>query len=141
MNEYIKNLRKFVGHECIFAPGVRAIVLNEAGEVLLQKRTDMGSWGLPAGGLELHESAMDALRREVEEETGLRVEIVKLLGVYSDPARDPRGHSVSAVYVAKPIGGELRANTDAAEVRVFPDVSKIELGFDYKFILSDAGLV
>ncbi len=121
---------------------VDAVILTTEGVVLIRRKNPpfQGMWALPGGFVEVGETTEDACIREVEEETGLKVEIVRLLGVYSDPSRDPRGHSVSAVYVVKPKGGELKAATDAADVRVFPEISGIALGFDHAKILSDAGV-
>ncbi len=59
----------------------------------------------------------EAAVREAREETGLDVKLIKLVGVYSDPARDPRGHVVSITYLAEDVGGELKAGTDAVEAK------------------------
>jgi ADP-ribose pyrophosphatase YjhB (NUDIX family) len=67
-------------------PGVSAVVLDASGRLLLQRRTDNGLWGLPGGAVEYGESVTVAAVREVREETGLEVAIVRLVGVYSDPA-------------------------------------------------------
>ena len=122
---------------------VDAVVTTGEGMLLIKRKNPpfQGMWALPGGFVEVGETTEAACIREVEEETGLIVEIIRLLGVYSDPDRDPRGHSVSAVYIARPTGGELKAATDAAEVRIFPDISGLELGFDHRQILADAGLV
>jgi len=122
---------------------VDAVVVTSEGVVLIRRKNPpfQGMWALPGGFVEVGETTENACRREVLEETGLEVEIVRLLGVYSDPERDPRGHSVSAVYVAIPAGGELKADTDASEVKVFPDPSEVELGFDHRKILHDAGMI
>lgn len=66
-------------------PAVAAIVRNEAGDILLIERTDNGRWALPGGAQDLGESVVDAVRREVEEETGLTVEVTGISGIYSDP--------------------------------------------------------
>ncbi|HEY8597130.1 MAG TPA: NUDIX domain-containing protein [Thermomicrobiales bacterium] len=82
---YIQGLRRFIGHERIITPGVRAIIRDGAGRLLMQRRSDFGTWGLPAGGMELDESVTTALAREVVEETGLRVIRATPFGIYSDP--------------------------------------------------------
>jgi ADP-ribose pyrophosphatase YjhB (NUDIX family) len=90
-----------------------AVVLDAGRRlVLLQRRSDNGRWGLPGGGVEVGESLAAACRREVREETGLEVEIVRLIGVYSDPAfqivRYPDGnvvHYVSACFECRVVGG------------------------------------
>ena len=122
---------------------VDAVVGTDEGVVLIRRKNPpyQGMWALPGGFVDVGETTEAACIREVEEETGLVVEIVRLLGVYSDPSRDPRGHSVSAVYVVKPVGGELSAATDAAEAGIFPDPGGVELGFDHRQILIDAGLI
>src|SRR5581483_3011454 len=68
---YVEELRRVVGHRKLIMAGVRAVIRDEAGRVLLQKRGDFGTWGLPAGSMELDESIWDTLCREVYEETRL----------------------------------------------------------------------
>lgn len=95
-------------------PGVAAVIVTDAG-VLLQRRDDNGRWGLPGGAVDPGESVRAALVREVREETGLEVEPVRLVGVYSDPAlhqviRYPDGnvvHFVSVVFECAIRGGTL----------------------------------
>jgi 8-oxo-dGTP diphosphatase len=65
------------------------------------------------------------------------VELARLVGVYSDPARDPRGHNVSVAFLARVVGGDLVAATDAAEVAVL-DPDSVELAFDHRSIIADA---
>src|SRR5512147_879179 len=67
-------------------PSVAAIIRNEDGAILLQRRSDNGLWGLPSGGVEIGETVSTAVVREVKEETGLVVEVERLVGVYSDPS-------------------------------------------------------
>ena len=67
MSPYLHSIRKQVGKQCILLPGVRALILNDRNEVLLQHRTDLDCWGLPAGSVELDETALEALKREVLE--------------------------------------------------------------------------
>ena len=107
-------------------PGACAVVLDGAGRVLLQRRADNGHWNLPGGGLELGESLAACCAREVLEETGLTVEIVRLTGVYSDPAisviRYPDGEAVqfvAAVFECRVLGGELRADHESLELGWF----------------------
>ncbi len=119
---------------------VDVVVTSEEGHVLLIRRgTDPyeGYWALPGGFVEVGETLEEAAVREAEEETGLEVEIVRLVGVYSDPDRDPRGHNVSVTYLARAQGGELSAATDAAEAS-FLDPSTVELAFDHEKIVADA---
>ena len=96
-----------------------------------------GKLALPGGMVEYDERVEDAVRREMKEETGLDVEIVKLLGVYSEPGRDPRGHVISAAYVLKRVGGELRSGDDAKAIELV-DIDDIpDLAFDHNEIIKD----
>ena len=119
---------------------VDVVVLSEEGQVLLMRRASdpyEGNWALPGGFVEVGETLEDAAVREAGEETGLEVEIVHLVGVYSDPERDPRGHNVSCAYLARAREGEPSAASDAAEAS-FLDPSTVELAFDHEKIISDA---
>jgi 8-oxo-dGTP diphosphatase len=98
-----------------------------------------GSWGLPGGFVEEGERVADAAPRELAEETGLRVSELELLGVYDIPGRDPRGWTVSVVYVAKlPCERPVAGADDARDARWFPIDSLPELAFDHALIVSDA---
>jgi len=98
----------------------------------------------PGGFVEEGEKVEDAAIREVREETSLDVELVDILGVYSDPNRDPRGHTVSTVFIAKAIhnnNGKINAvaKDDAAGIKwlSIDAVDNEKLGFDHRHILSD----
>jgi 8-oxo-dGTP diphosphatase len=81
--------------------GVSAVARRSDGQILLVKRGDTGTWGLPGGTLEWGEPAREALRRELQEEAGAAlIEVGRLLGVYTDPARDTRMHSVTLLVEA-----------------------------------------
>lgn len=101
-----------------------------------------GSLAIPGGRVEVGETVENAAVREAKEETGLDVELVKLLGVYSEPGRDPRGHYVSIVYLARVLGGTPKALSDAAEiVLVSADAEgfrELDMAFDHKSVLDDA---
>lgn len=117
-------------------------VLVLEGRVLLIKRTIepfVGKWVLPGGHVEYGEKVEDALRREVLEETGLKAREIELIGVYSDPDRDPRYHTVSCAYfVEMDGGGKVSLNREADEYKFF-DFNNLpeEMGFDHRKILSD----
>lgn len=106
-----------------------AVVLNDAGQVLLQQRTDGGRWNLPGGAIEVGERADQTIVREVLEETGYTVEVVRLSGVYSDPAQTtvtyPGGDVVAYValcFVCKMLGGAPALSSESAGVDWFdPD--------------------
>ncbi|HSQ02262.1 MAG TPA: NUDIX hydrolase [Methanobacterium sp.] len=113
------------------------------GSVVLIKRKNPpynGSWALPGGFVEYGETVESAAVRETKEETGLDVELDGLMGVYSDPERDPRGHVVSICFLGQITGGKLVADTDAEDVKCFNlnEISEIDLAFDHRNILADA---
>lgn len=82
-DSYVGHLRKKVGHQMLIAPAARAIIEDDAGRLLFVKRSDNGAWVMPAGGMELHESIYDCLKREVKEETGLEVLSAKPIAMYT----------------------------------------------------------
>ena len=82
---YLGQLRKLVGSRPLICPGVRAIIRDEQGRILLIRRSDNGAWGMPAGSMELNESILDCLKREVWEETGLKVLEATPIAVYTEP--------------------------------------------------------
>jgi 8-oxo-dGTP diphosphatase len=119
---------------------VDVVVPSEEGRILLIRRGSdpyEGQWALPGGFVEVGETLEAAAAREAEEETGLEVEIVRLIGVYSDPDRDPRGHNVSVAYLARAQEGEPSGASDAAEAS-FLDPATVELAFDHEKIVADA---
>lgn len=94
---YMWNLRQKVGREKVIMPGVCAVITDNQERVLLEHRRDFGIWVFPGGGCELGETVMEALQREVQEETGLRVESAELIGLYTDPRYDvtyPNGDQI-----------------------------------------------
>jgi 8-oxo-dGTP diphosphatase len=115
-----------------------AIVQDDS--ILLIKRNIIpfkNRWALPGGHVEYDEKVEDAAVREVLEETGLKVEIEKLFGVYSDPGRDPRGHTVTIVYLMNVVGGKLKSGDDASDARFFELEKLPPLAFDHNKIIND----
>jgi 8-oxo-dGTP pyrophosphatase MutT (NUDIX family) len=108
-------------------PSVNVAVVNDAGEILLIRRSDNDNWALPGGGIDLGESLIQAAVRETCEESGIDCEITGLSGIYTDP-----GHLIlytsngevrqecSIVLTARPIGGQLTPSTETSEVRWVP---------------------
>lgn len=98
--DYIKNLRQRVGHEPLILNFAGGILVNEKNEILLQKRSDFNSWGLPGGAMEFGESAEKACAREFLEETGLKVKVKSLLGVSTNFIQHyPNGDVAQAVVI------------------------------------------
>ncbi|MFX1521109.1 MAG: NUDIX domain-containing protein [Promethearchaeota archaeon] len=121
---------------------VDIVIQRKDNSIILIKRKEAPfaeHWALPGGFIEYGETAEHAATRETKEETGLDVEILKLVGVYSDPKRDPRGHVIAIAFLAKEVGGNLIASDDAKAVKVFKttEIPK-NLAFDHAKILKDA---
>ena len=129
MSAYIRDLRAKIGHALIMMPGVAGVIVNEAGLVLLQLRSDSGTWGLPGGAIDPGEEPAEALVREIREETALEVVPERIVGVYSGPefiVRYPNGDEaaiLSITFACRPVAGEPRVNDDESlEIRYFaPD--------------------
>jgi len=96
-----------------------------------------GMYALPGGFMNYGESFEHCAVREVEEETGLKTEVVGLVGVYSEPGRDPRGHVVSAVFHLRPTGGTLKGGDDASDAEWVPLDDLPKLAFDHGRIIED----
>lgn len=121
---------------------VDCVIYDPDGRVLLIRRKNepfKGAFALPGGFVDIGETVDAGCRREVREETGLAVGDLELVGVYSDPTRDPRGHTVSAVFLARlpksvpPIAGD-----DAEAAEWVADWRAQRLAFDHAQILEDA---
>lgn len=105
--------------------------------VLIERRNPPYGWALPGGFVDIGETLESAAVREMREETSLDVTLEALLGCYSDPSRDTRGHTVSAVYVGSAEGTPMAAD-DAKAIRVVdPESPGVELAFDHHLILGD----
>lgn len=116
-----------------------ADVVIEVGDrvVLVRRKYPPPGWAIPGGFVEVGETVESTAVREALEETGLRVTLTALLGVYSDPARDPRHHTISTVYVGRAEGAP-EGDDDAAEARLFGEGDlPSPLAFDHAKILAD----
>jgi 8-oxo-dGTP diphosphatase len=121
---------------------VDAWIRDAKGRLLLVKRGRppfLGHWGLPGGFCEWGETTEACCAREALEETGLTVEVRHLLGVYSRPDRDPRGHNVTVLYDCKRVAGEAKGGDDAAEARWFSprETAILPLAFDHGEIIAE----
>jgi ADP-ribose pyrophosphatase YjhB (NUDIX family) len=122
------------------------VIIEENAQILLVKRRKepfKNHLALPGGFVNDGEKVEDAAKREVREETSLDVDLIDILGVYSDPVRDPRGHSMSTVFIGRGNHKSNKikgiANDDAAALE-WVNIETVEersLGFDHKRIISD----
>jgi len=107
--------------------------------VLIKRKHDpyKGQWAIPGGILEGDETIEETAVREAKEETGLDVKLVKIVGVYSKAGRDTRGRFVTVAFTAIPVGGVLKASSDAKEFLRTKDYAKMSLAFDHNQIIAD----
>lgn len=118
------------------------VAVTDGKRILLVKRGKepfIGKWVLPGGFIEYGEKVEDAGVREVLEETGIEVVLESILGVYSDPDRDPRKHIMTTVFVGRPIKGEPRGGDDAASA-AWIDLASLDtetLAFDHGLVVED----
>ena len=117
-------------------PTVDIIIENQGGIVLIERKNRPWGWALPGGFVDYGESLEEAALREALEETGLRITLKQQLGTYSDPARDPRFHTISTVYIAA-ADSPPKAGDDAANAKVFRRENLPPLAFDHEKILAD----
>lgn len=116
---------------------VDVIIELDGGIVLIERRNPPHGWALPGGFVEYGETVEEAAVREAREETGLEVELVRQFHTYSDPARDPRQHTVAVVFIGRAVGSP-QAASDAAAARVFAEGDLPgDLAFDHAAILDD----
>ena len=108
-------------------PSVNVVVANDAGEILLIRRSDNDNWALPGGAIDLGESAAQAAVRETKEETGIDCEITGLVGIYTDPkhiilytSNGEARQEFSIVLTARPVGGRPTTSSESTEVRWVP---------------------
>ena len=122
--DYIQNIRKKVGKDKIIL-NFTCGILNQSGKILLQKRADKGTWGLPGGAIELGESALEALVREFYEETGIEVRAEKLLNVYTKYSDSyPNGDEAQVLTILYLVSSENSISTNFLSSN-----ETLELGF------------
>ena len=118
------------------------IIIEKGGKIALIKRLNgpfKGMTAIPGGSVEYNETVEGAAAREALEETSLEIKLKAILGVYSDPKRDPRHHGVSVVFVAEPARGELKGSSDAKEAfwTKPEEIDTARMAFDHGRVIED----
>ena len=112
-------------------------MLDDKPIVLIERKYEPYGWAIPGGFVEVGETIATAAKREALEETSLEVDLDVLLGIYSDPERDFRGHTACAVFIGNATGKPVAAD-DAKDIALFdPFNVDVELAFDHRLILDD----
>lgn len=117
------------------------VVLDGEGRLLLVRRGNppfKGKYALPGGFVEIGETVESAALRELREETGIEGKIIRLIGVYSNPKRDPRGHTVSTAFLIRPRSTKPKGGDDAASAAFVTEWRALKLAFDHNAIVADA---
>lgn len=120
---------------------VDCVVFDRAGRLLLIKRANpphRGKYALPGGFVDVGETVECAALRELKEETGVEGRILRLIGVYSSPKRDPRGHTVSVAFLVRPRSTRIVGGDDAASAEWVAEWKGLKLAFDHALIVADA---
>ncbi|MFX0034656.1 MAG: NUDIX domain-containing protein [Candidatus Hermodarchaeota archaeon] len=127
---------------------VDAVILYEKNNIILIRRKYppfQGEYALPGGFVDIGETVEDACIREVEEETNINVKIVKLIGVFSDPKRDPRGHTITIAFLCEPLtkNEKPKAKDDAAALEIISisNIASLKLAFDHMEIIKTSGIL
>ncbi|RKN79022.1 NUDIX domain-containing protein [Paenibacillus ginsengarvi] len=141
---YLGQLRKLVGSRMLIAPAARAIIQDRDERILFVKRRDNGAWVMPAGGMELHESIFDCVKREVKEETGLDVIRAKPIALYTGPRFEytngygDENKMFSVVFLVEEWAGELVKQTDeTTDARFFATDELPEIPELYRETIED----
>ncbi|HKK21605.1 MAG TPA: NUDIX hydrolase [candidate division Zixibacteria bacterium] len=119
---------------------VDCVIFKDNSAVLIRRAHDpfKGSYALPGGFVEIGETVEQACVRETEEEIGVTPSNLRFIGIYSDPGRDPRRHTVTVAFLAEAEVSGLKAGSDAAQVELVQDWRNQEIAFDHRKILDDA---
>ncbi|MFX1375627.1 MAG: NUDIX domain-containing protein [Promethearchaeota archaeon] len=128
---------------------VDAVILvnSKSALVLIQRKNPpfQGELALPGGFVDVGETVENACIREAKEETNINIKIIRLIGVFSDPKRDPRGHNVTIAFLCEPLtdNEKPKAMDDAAALEIIPlsKISSLKLAFDHKEIIERSGII
>ncbi|WLD93001.1 NUDIX hydrolase [Alkalihalobacillus sp. AL-G] len=130
MNDYIKSMREKIGSDTLLTVGCGAIIEDQSGHILLQRRTDYDIWGIPGGILELGETFEETVKREVFEETNLTINNIRLFGIYSGDqgyaqyANGDKVFSVQIIFHVEDYEGTVISNNESRELKF---LHKLEL--------------
>lgn len=150
MSDHVRSLRERVGHDLLLLPSVAVLLRDEDGRVLLVRQSHSGQWATIGGMIEVDERPEDAARREAREETGVEVELVRLVDCLGGPSyrvRYPNGDEVayvSAVYEARVAAGEPVPDRDEIlEIGWFKpeELEALDLGELNRELLRECGLL
>ncbi|MFX1391784.1 MAG: NUDIX domain-containing protein [Promethearchaeota archaeon] len=124
------------------------ILINNKKDLVLIRRKNppfQGDLALPGGFVDIGETVEQACIREAKEETNINIKIIRLIGIFSDPKRDPRGHTVSIAYLCEPKTEKEKpkAKDDAASLEIIPlsKISSLKLAFDHMKIIESSGIL
>ncbi|MFW9948778.1 MAG: NUDIX domain-containing protein [Candidatus Thorarchaeota archaeon] len=128
---------------------VDAVILYNKSLILIRRKNPpfKGELALPGGFVEIGETVEKACIREIYEETNVNVDIIKLIGVFSDPTRDPRGHTITIAFLCKPSNKKgilnVKAKDDASSIEIVPldKLSSLNLAFDHFEIIKKSGIL
>ncbi|MEP6852344.1 MAG: NUDIX domain-containing protein [bacterium] len=141
--EFIVTLRRRIGHDLLWLPGVTAVVRHDDGRVLLTRRADTGTWALPSGIPEPGEQPASACAREVLEETGVTVAVHRLLSVWSQPAitypNGDRCQFMDHVFDCRAVAGDAHpADDESLEVAWFHPSALPDLPPEHRRLIAAA---
>ena len=130
--EYIKKLRKFIGHDPIMMCACGCLIFNDKGQVLLQRRSDDNLWGNPGGSMDLGETIYETIIREVKEETNLEIrqEDLEIFNIYSGEEQhhiypnDDEVYFVNIIFKTNTYYGEIKCDSESYELKFF-DLDKL----------------
>lgn len=119
---------------------VDGVIFDEDMILLIKRKNEpfKNKWAIPGGYVEYGETVEDAVIREIKEETNLNANIKCLIGVYSDPKRDPRGHTITIAFLLDVKNNNYASGDDAIEAKFFKLGNLPELSFDHEKIIDDA---
>ncbi|MBY8984081.1 MAG: NUDIX hydrolase [Candidatus Lokiarchaeota archaeon] len=124
------------------------ILMNDGKDLVLIRRKNppfQNYYALPGGFVDVGETVENACIREAKEETNINIKLIKLIGVFSEPKRDPRGHNVTIAFLCDPKSKKekLKALDDAAAIELIPlsKISSLDLAFDHKEIIKCSGIL